>query len=103
MLVYADWRRYSLFPTAPRSLYSGPPRTKPPFVAITRSSEYGMQGLADQLLVRMRPVDIRGLDKRHAFSDHLAEEGDRAVMVGVLAPDLGPGQLHRAVADRSDA
>ena len=41
MLVYAAWRRYHFAPDAPMSAYSGPPRSKPPFVAMTRSSGYG--------------------------------------------------------------
>ena len=49
-----------------------------------------MQGLADELLVEMRAVDVGGVDERHAGGHDLAQQRDTLVVVGVLAPDLGP-------------
>jgi hypothetical protein len=61
-----------------------------------------VQGLADELLVGVRAVDVGGVDEGHARGDDLAHQRDALVVVGVLAPDLRPGQLHRPVADAPD-
>jgi hypothetical protein len=45
---------------------------------------------------------VGGVDEGDAFRDDLPRERDTVVVVGVLAPDLRPGQLHRSVADAPD-
>ena len=58
-----------------------------------------VQGLADELLVGVRAVDVSGVDVRHAGGHDLAQQRNTPVVVGVLAPDLRSGQLHRPVPD----
>jgi hypothetical protein len=61
-----------------------------------------VQGLADELLVGVRAVDVGGVDVRDAHGHGLAQERNTLVVIGVLAPDLRSGQLHRPVADARD-
>jgi hypothetical protein len=50
----------------------------------------------------VRTVDVRGVDEVDSGVDDGAQQGDRAVTVGVLAPHLLARQLHRAEADPAD-
>ena len=59
----------------------------------------GMQSLADELLVGVRAVGVGRVDEGHARGDNLSQQRDALVMVGVFAPDLRSGQLHRPVTD----
>jgi len=61
-----------------------------------------MEGFVDQLLVRVRAVDIGGIDERHPGVDHVPQQRDPAVVVGILTPDMVTGQLHGAVPDPAD-
>src|SRR3954469_25878808 len=58
-----------------------------------------VQGLADELLVGVRAVGVGRVDEGHARGDNLSQQRDALVMVGVFAPDLRSGQLHRPVTD----
>ena len=50
-----------------------------------------VQGLADELLVGVRAVDVGGVDEGHAGGDDRAQQRDAPFVVWVLAPHLGPG------------
>ena len=58
-----------------------------------------VKGIADELLVGVRAVGVGRVDEGHARGDNLSQQRDALVMVGVFAPDLRSGQLHRPVAD----
>jgi hypothetical protein len=74
-------------------------RSKPNFVAITTSSRKGSSArLADELLVRERPVHLRGVEERHAALDRGARESDHLVPVGDRQVALA--HAHAAEADR---
>ena len=59
------------------------------------------EGAADQLLVGERPVDVGGVDERHAEVERAADDLDRDVVVALLGA-VGPGHAHAAEADGAD-
>ena len=50
----------------------------------------------------MGTVDVSGVDEGDSSRDDVAQKRDATVSVWVVAPDLGPGELHRAEADATD-
>jgi hypothetical protein len=61
-----------------------------------------VQRLPDQQLGGERSVGVGGVDERDAELDRAAQHPHGAVGVGGVAPDAGPGQLHRAEAEPDD-
>ena len=61
-----------------------------------------VQRLGDDLLADERAVGVGGVDEVDALLDGGADDAQRAVAVGRLAPDAGAGQLHGAVAEAVD-
>jgi hypothetical protein len=65
-------------------LFSAPPlpMSKPNFVAITTSSRDGSERLADQLFVRVRPVDLGRVEERDAMVVRRADDLDAQPAIG---------------------
>ena len=58
--------------------------------------------LADQVLVGLRAIRVRGIDEVDVELDGLAQHGHRVLVVGVGAPDALAGETHGAVAQAID-
>ena len=100
--MYAAWRQVQPVPDRAHVAVLGATADEAALGGDHEVVRIGVQGLADQFLVGVRAVDVGGVDEGHAFSHDLAQQGNTPVVVGVFAPDLRPGQLHRAVADPPD-
>ena len=61
-----------------------------------------MQGLADQFVGHVRPVELRGVDVVDSQFDRPPQDGDGLVVVARRTEDAGSGQLHGAEADATD-
>ena len=62
----------------------------------------GVQRFTDQLVGDVWPVGVAGVDVGDAEVDGLAQDGERAVVVGGRPHDPGAGELHGAVAEPGD-
>ena len=81
-------------------LESGPRRA--PTLETMVIPSYGVQRLTQQVVGDPRAVVGGGVEVVDAELAGAAQDGDRLVVVGWRAEDVGPGQLHRAVADAVD-
>ena len=98
-LASQEERTYSGRPFTPRAVGSLP-RTIPNFVATTTTSRAAApQGAADELLVRVRAVDVGGVEHRDAEVERPVDRGDRLRLV---AGAVEVGHAHAAEADRPD-